>query len=291
MTKMRIYTFSLIFIFLLSSNNSLFAQEKVKLEYNFKAGDKLNYTVNIDGNVNVQVRQEGKAASPQNSAKMKGNFSYVQEIKNVNPQDKTIEIQINYGKSKMETIIGEQVIPNADVNALEGKSAILSLAKNGEVKSFKLPEQLPASMQNADFRNMFAVFPEKELRIGESWLRDAESKDEENELFSTQYVTHAKYTLSGIEKKGAHNCAKVQLESTTQSFSKPKSADLNLGGTVDGKVSGVIFYDLTSGYVVYSDLETKIINEVTTQGKVEAESQSAIKTLIQTSLRTVTQLE
>ncbi len=271
----------------------------VKLEYNFKAGDKLNYQMDIDGEMTVQVKAEKGNALPAKKAKIKGQFNYTHEVKAVNPKDKIAQIHVTYGKSYMNTIIGNQVVPNPDVSELAGKTAVVMVNKSGEVKGYEAPKELPLSLQNVDYRKMFAEFPGNELRIGESWIRDSESSEEKNENFSMHYVTYSKYTLLGIEERDGYKCAKVRLEVSTNSYTKSKKSALPLNGQVQGEVEGVIYYDLIKGYVVYSDLHTKINNEVVTLGESEEkdkekkddkEGPAKITTILITHLHTVTKL-
>lgn len=282
MKKMAILFFLAVFIFSCAGNT--FAQEKVKLAYNFKAGDKLNYQMVIDGEIGVEIIPEGSKVSSKNTAKMKGNFNYSYEVKEIIPGDNTVKINVTYGKSELNTIIAEQIIPNADVASLEGKVATILLSKSGEVKKFELPKGVPPALQNADFSKMLIAFPANELRIGESWVKDAESSRQETDLFVTTYSGHAKYTLAGVEQRGSYKCAKVKFESVNNSFTKSKKPDVNLDGKVEGMTEGVIYYNLANGYVIYSELNTKIKNETVTQLKPKEDKKEEKKPIIATMI-------
>ncbi|MFH2137618.1 MAG: hypothetical protein ABII88_03820 [Candidatus Omnitrophota bacterium] len=286
--------FFIIFTLLLCSVVFAQKQDKVKLEYDFKVGDYRNYQLKVDGKVEVAVKPAVGKELPKNTANMQGAFTYIQEVKEVDGLSKTAKISVTYSNASMNTIIGGQVIPNADVSSLAGKVAVLTVADDGQVKTYEVPEGLSLSMQNADFSRQFVEFPKHELRIGESWFRQDESANDESENFSSKHTTSSKYTFLEIVKKGNYDCAKVSLESQTNSYTKSKKSKLVLNGVVKGEVSGIIYYDLASGYVVYSDLRTSLNNKIVTKSTTEkgiAETETgAITTILETELRTVTEL-
>lgn len=288
----------IVFLSILFLSGVVFAQEaeKVKLEYNFKVGSKFNYKMNIDGDVTVGITQPDGQKLPQNKAKLRGEFLYEQQIISVDPRDKSASISVIYGPCYMDTIIGESTIPNADVPALEGKKAMIIVTRTGEVKEYKMPEALPSSLKNADFKKMFVTFPDHTMRVGESWIRD-DSQDQKTANASVKSVTHSKYTFLGREKKSGYECAKVKFESKTDTQTKTDRGLADLDGEVKGSVDGLIYYDLDTGYIAYSDLETKIDNKIETEQKQpESKEKEAARTNgkmithVNTYLHTITQL-
>ncbi|MBU4304322.1 MAG: hypothetical protein KJ893_01650 [Candidatus Omnitrophica bacterium] len=267
------------------------AQEKIKLQYDFKSGQKRSYQMKIEGNVAVEIVPENGMAVPKNSAKIEGLFSYIQEVVGVDPESKIATIKIIYQKSGMHTIVNNKMIPNADVAQLEGKVAEVTVARSGEVKNFRLPEGLPLSLQNADFRNMFTVFPERELRVGESWIRNSETVNEENENFTTNDTANTTYTLLGLEQKGKYRCAKVKVESKISTITKSRKQELMVDGNAQGRVDGVAYYDIDSGYVVYSEMKSSISNKIVTgQNAQGGQVTERMSTSVETDLKTITEL-
>jgi len=273
---------------------SVQAQEKIKLRYDFKAGRKLNYEVTIEGDVNIEVDPSDGRQIPKNSAKLQGKFVYTHEIASVNSDGTLAEINVIYGQSYMNTIVNNQVIPNTDVPHLNGKIARVTVTNEGKIKDFKLPEGLPASLQNADFKKMFLIFPDRDLRIGESWMENSESVNDDNENFTITNTLNSTYTLIGVEKKGGYECAKVKVLASTSTITKSKKPQVKLNGKAQGRVEGIIYFELDSGHIVYSDLDTKINNEVVTQppqdGKNQNEAGPEVTTILDTNLKTVTKL-
>ena len=132
--------------------------------------------------------------------------------------------------------------------------------------------------------------------LGESWIRD-DSKDQKTGNSSIKSTTYSKYTFLGVEKKSGYKCAKVKFESKTDTRTKTKRGLADIDGTVKGTVDGVIYYDLASGHIVYSDLEIKINNRIETQQKQpeskekqEIETKGKMITVVNTYLHTVTQV-
>ncbi len=291
---MKIFS-KLIFISILMLNTvSVQAQENIKLKYDFKAGRKLNYEVIINGDVNIEVKPSDGKHVPRNSAGMQGKFAYTHEIASVSGDGTLAEINVIYGQSYMNTIVNDQVIPNTDVPHLNGKIARVTVTNEGKISDFELPEGLPASLQNADFKKMFLIFPKRGLRVGESWIESSESVNDDNENLSITNTLNSTHTLLGIEKKGGYECAKVKVLTTTSTITKSKNARVKFNGKAQGRVEGIIYFELDSGHIVHSDLNTKINNVVVTQaaqdGKNQNEDVPEITTILDTNLKTVTKL-
>ncbi|MCK4995048.1 MAG: hypothetical protein KAS13_08415 [Candidatus Omnitrophica bacterium] len=280
-------------IFMLSTV-SVQAQEKIRLKYDFKAGRKLAYEVLINGDVDIEVKPSDGGQIPKNSARLQGKFSYTHEVTSVNDDGVLANINVIYGQSYMNTIVNNQVIPNTDVTYLKGKIARVTVTSDGKIKDFELPVGLPASLQNADFKKMFLIFPNRNLRVGESWIENSESVNDDNENFSITNTLNSTHTLLGIEKKYGHECAKVKVLASTSTITISKSAQIKLDGKALGKVEGIIYFELDSGYIVYSDLNTIINNVVVTQPAQDEKNQkdkaSKITTILDTNLKTVTKL-
>lgn len=289
--KKRIICFTLVMPLLFAAHLLAQEQDKVKLEYNFRSGAKFHYKMRIDGNVEIVVTPPTGVSLPKNEAKLQGLFEYTQYITFVNPKDKSAQIDIIYGDCSMNTIVDDKAIPNPDVPALKDKKATIEVAKSGEVLNYQMPDGLPLSMQKTDFKRMFVAFPERELRIGESWIDDAGAQPEHKEGLDKKISSVATYTFVGIEKRGGYKCAKIKFESRTDSYSKSKAAFTSIETKVEGRVDGFIYYDTNSGNIVYSDLSTKINNVVATQEKEEEAKEAGISsTRVDTYLRTITEL-
>ncbi|MBI4846739.1 MAG: hypothetical protein HY810_09775 [Candidatus Omnitrophica bacterium] len=287
-----IISISFLLFFICLSLKAVQAEDKILLKYNFQKGAQLNYQMRVDGEVAVEVIPEEDVPASKNFARIKGNFDYSHKITEYDANTKAAVIEINYGKSQMDTIVNDRVIPNADVARLEGKVATVKVAEDGEVIDFILPQGLPASMQNADFKNMFAAFPKRALRVGESWMKNSEAANDENENFNTKNIISSTYTLLAVEKKGKYQCAKVKFESVTNTITTSKKAELFLDGKVEGRVEGVVYYDLEKGNIVFSELNTKISNKVRMGGQASPGNvnQKAVTTIVDTDLKTIVEL-
>ncbi|MBU1042818.1 MAG: hypothetical protein KJ915_00255 [Candidatus Omnitrophica bacterium] len=285
-------TIFLIFTCVFCCVNTLRAEDKVKLKYDFQVGAKLKYNMKIDGDVNILVKQNGINAAPKNTAKMEGNFSYTHEITENRVADQTAKINVIYGQSEMNTIVNGQKIPNSDIPLLNGKIAVIDVGYNGQVKEYKLPDNLPASLQNADFKNMFTIFPNRTLSVGESWMENSEIVNDDNENYTVTNTVYLTRTLLGIEQKKSIECAKVKLVGNTITITKSKKPELKLDGKVEARIDGIVYYDLNRGYIVYSSIKNTINNVVTT-GQISGDAQQdskEITTILDTDLNTVVEL-
>jgi len=278
--------------FILSCLNTAQAEDKVKLEYDFQIGTKLKYAMTIDGDVIIKVNQNGVSAAPENTAKMQGSFNYSHEIIENNVRSEAAKINVIYGPSEMSTIVNGQKVPNNDVPLLNGKIAVIDVGYDGQVNGYKLPDGLPASLRNADFKNMFTIFPDRELRIGESWIENSETVDDDNNNYTVINTVNMSRTFVGIEQKKSIECAKVRVVGNTTTLTKSKKPELLLDGKVEARIDGIVYYDLNRGYIVYSSSKNKINNVVTT-GQVSLNPQieaKEITTILNTDLNTVVEL-
>ncbi len=284
MKKIPIIVF--ICTFILCSVNVLQAQDKIKLKYDFELGTKLSYSMKINGDVSIEVNPNSLNQVPKNTAKMIGDFTYTHEIANKDLKAKTTKLNIVYGKSQMYTIVNGQKIPNNDVPLLEGKVAVINVGDDGQVKDYELPADLPTSLQNADFKKMFVIFPDRFLRIGESWMENSETVNDNNENYTVTNTVNSTKTLIGIEKKGSIECVKVKVVGNTSTITKSKKPELKLNGQVEARSEGTVYYDLARGYIVHSEINNKINNVVTT-GQIDSKQ---ITTILNTDLSTVVDL-
>ncbi|MBU1087493.1 MAG: hypothetical protein KKD05_08250 [Candidatus Omnitrophica bacterium] len=285
-------TIFLIFAFIVCSVNVAQAEDKIKLKYDFQVGAKLKYSMKIDGDVTIQVNQNGMIAAPKNTAKMQGDFNYTHEITKNNAAEQAARINVIYGQSEMNTIVNGQKISNSDVPLLNGKIAVIDVGYNGQVIKYKLPDELPVSLQNADFKNMFTIFPDRFLRIGESWMENSETVNEDNENYLVINTVNLSRTLLGIEQKKSIECAKVKVVGNTTTITKSKKPQLKLDGKVEARIEGIVYYDLNRGYIVYSAIKNTINNVVTT-GQMSENFQTDAKeitTILNTDLNTVVEL-
>lgn len=290
MKKFPIIVF--IFSFILCSLSSVKAEDKIKLGYDFQVGARLNYSMRIDGDVTIQVNPDSINPIPKNTAKMDGNFLYTHEITEKNIETKTAKINVIYGLSEMSTIVNGQKIPNNDVPLLNGKIAVIDVGYDGQVKEYKLPADLPASLQNADFKKMFTIFPARELRSGESWMENSESVNDDNENYTVINTVNLTRTFVGIEKKKSIECAKVKVLGNTSTITKSKNPALSLNGKVEARIEGIVYYDLARGYIVNSSMKNTINNVVTT-GQINGDAEGVpkeITTILDTDLNTIIDL-
>ncbi|MFH1459505.1 MAG: DUF6263 family protein [Candidatus Omnitrophota bacterium] len=285
--KAKLYPVYIFFTFLFLSCTNLCAQEAVQLKYDFKIGEKTEYKLKIEGDVTVEINTQAGEATTKNSAKMDGVFLYTHEIVKVDEENKSAQLNVVYGKSYMNTVVQNNIIPNKDLELLAGKTAKVTLNSKGEVKDYILPKDLPGSLQNADFRKMFVVFPEHKLRVGESWIKSEENVDNKNENFKITNIVQNTYTFLGVEKKKGYACAKVKLESNTSGITESKDTQIIVEGKVEGNSEGIIFYDLNNGRVIYSQINTKVFNNTKTQ---ENKNSVPVVTNVDTVMTVITEI-
>ncbi len=275
---------------------TVFAQgeEPVALKYNFSEGTVNDFVMTVKGNVKVEISSNGKKIGNESAAEIESRFDYRHEVVESDDETGLSTIEITYGPAYMNTILNGQIIPNPDVPFIEGKTAVLVVNSKGEVESYTLPEEMPASLGAADFSRIFVKFPDKPLRIGEAWIADSESTTPgRNEQVLTHTVSRAEYTFVGREVKAGRQCARVRLNSKSDSSITSNDPALDLSGKVGSVVTGELLFDLDTGYPVCSETHTNINNRMETLAVTEngpEDGKSRIVTDMQTYLYTVIDL-
>lgn len=231
-----------IFILVMFVMTSLsFAQtwpSSVQLEFKGKAQDVNFYVVKMTGT--SQITNE-------NGEKRSANMLVDIEIK-----QKIMNVAIN-GTLDMSTVVtkGNSTV-NGNVTELPnvGQTLLMKLSRRGKV----LKVQGDIDKQQVDFENMQITFPDRALKIGDSWT----SKVKVNPNYPVPM--EAKYTLTGFRKVANHPCATIK----TDIYIKTTNAKVNENMKV--KATGNIYFDYLAGKIVKNTLNTKMFMKVLTSG-------------------------
>ncbi|RKY37425.1 MAG: hypothetical protein DRP78_01115 [Candidatus Omnitrophota bacterium] len=279
--------FALVNISIFCLFHPVYAEDIAKLSYNFKQGDVFNYQLDIESESSMKIHSETSGDFPMNNTKMNGVFNYKQIVKQVN-EDGTIKMNVVYGKCSMNAVIDEKSMPNPDIADMEGQEAELVLAKNGKIEEYGV---LTDALKNVDFNQLFTVFPEGELHIGESWSQKVNNpkKQMENGFF-VESTTNIKYTLKAIQEKDGLKCAKVQVAGTMNSSTESDRGDTVISGETNSTITGLNYYNLAKGCIVSSDLKTDLKNIVTNTPKEQTEENVLTTTELNAALHTITKL-
>lgn len=140
-----------------------------------------------------------------------------------------------------------------DMQNIKGKKTRAEMAKTGKIIK-EAPADTSKSANSSSSLNMFAnasmsMLPEQSVGIGEKWqgISNDTTRSSDGRVI---YKKNIEYILSGIEKKGKHDCLKIIFKGTLEMSGtmKQMGRDIVMEGT--GETSGSFWFDVASGILV-----------------------------------------
>ncbi|HTM93618.1 MAG TPA: DUF6263 family protein [Flavisolibacter sp.] len=207
------------------------AEETVFLKFNFQKGRTYNYTMSFD------MSQKRGDQERRNTMKWNYDMQVIDEkagIKTIKTTYKRIEMAMNMGGQKMEFSSEKEVdamdfmqLPSRMFKIVKGKSFTMQVNEKGEVVSVtgfdkigeavvneaNLPEEMkPMLRQNFQqrfnddavkqmFSQSFAIFPNKPVKIGDSWKTNTNiMKEEISTVYTVKNIKGNRVFLTGVSK-------------------------------------------------------------------------------------------
>ncbi len=266
----RLFWIGLLVIFSLPF---VIAQEKVTLEYKFKEGQTLYMLVAIQGQVSIQLPEsvQQEAMSPAFPISMALIVS-----------QKTLKVYSD-GAADMEYkfVDGKIYMMGQEISLLEQQQQLpqtirLRIGKKGNIIKLLTPistQQAPGIVGIGFDPNMFInnlsqvpVLPEQEVGIGDKW----ELKMDIDLAPLGKFNILSKMSLTGFEKVGDRNCAKIAIDVPPFPFqlnipmampgAVPQEQEvptLPMNGQMEMK--GDMLFDYQNGYMVSQTGRLKMI--------------------------------
>lgn len=257
-------TFLLAFGLTLSEGRKF--PDSVRLVYKPEAGTSTTYKMEVRASAKlIGMEEETYPAVPQESTTF-GKFIFFDKILDVTPEGK-IEEELTYSDVElgMEVNGRRQNLPFA--NRLEGKSILMEIDKDGRVISTKGLDQFSEELKDLRIQDMYIqfrpIFPDRELKVGDSWDNRTESAIPIESMLNRTKVEE-KYTLSGFKERGNSLCAviRVKLEIYTIGKTVKKERGVDIDVDMEGKGEGEMLYAFKDSRLLSSQIDLDLTSRI-----------------------------
>lgn len=234
----------------------MLGESSIVLAYEMKPGEKLRYKTEVFSE--QSVKEDGQAPQEFTS---KIEMTMVQEGKKVGP-DGSMEVEVSIVEGTIEREGQSANLPTV------GQVITIVMKKNGEIvrTSVSFPFSQPA-------------FPEKQLKINDSWTADSQMDiplfdDEGKEAGTKKANLTYYYTLGGVEQQRGYEVAVINVNCPETTIELTEDTTQSISAT------GTTYFSHTSGRLVKSQVSTKTeikapSSRVGTKIKVVVELQEA----------------
>jgi len=229
------------------------AQEKFSLSYKmekgktyrFKQDNKIETTQEMGG-------QEMKMNADENS-------TIIYDILDVNP-DGSMSLIYKYDDAKLK-MKGMGRDTTMDMKNMQGKKIRAEMSKTGRVTKETRADTAKNAKASPSL-NMFANtsfprLPEQPVGIGEKWSGITSDTTHSDEGLVV-YKKNIEYILSGKEKKGTHDCMKINFKGTFEVNGTMKQMGMDIAMEGTGETSGSFWFDAASGLLIEDGTITAI---------------------------------
>jgi hypothetical protein len=240
--------------------------ESVRLVYKPEAGTSSTYKMEVKASAKlIGMEEETYPAVPQESTTF-GKFIFSDKILDVTPEGKILE-ELTYSDVELEMEVNgrRQNLPFA--NRLEGKSILMEIDKDGRVISTKGLDQFSEELKDLRIQDMYIqfrpIFPDRELKVGDSWDNRTESAIPIESMLNRTKVEE-RYTLSGFKERGNSLCAviKVKLEIYTIGKTVKKEEGVDIDVDMEGKGEGKILYAFKDSRLLSSQIDLDLTSRI-----------------------------
>lgn len=235
---------------------NLFPQEAYNLQYKFSNGKAYVYK----NETALQSTQEVMGQEMKFSTTSQSEMRF--QVNNV-AENGDAELMISFDSLLVRTsMMGRDT--TLDVSSLIGKRSKATVTSLGQVKNYEMIDTVDEKYQMMSVSHQasqfFAELAGKKIKEGETWnnSRIDTIKNMGGSIIDT--IEYA-YTLAGKESKLGHECFKIPFTSNLKMHGKGnmQGMDLFIEGT--GKSTGTVYFDASSGLLIYS--ETNMDNDMT----------------------------
>ncbi len=228
-------------------------EKTTKFIFKFNVGDEHRY----------QLIQDSTTATEFMGRKMEmpstTDITLTQKVENVNQGE--IHLVLTYDSFDMEMNVGGKEIPGTMGEKMVGQSISMKLRENGEIIEPQgiqsmVALQGPSSDVSSMFFSLYPIFPDRALKVGESWTQN-------QEMDQTQMgvTIENKYTFARREEKKGYKCAVIDF-TLTMSVESTGEAQMKMEG--NGTGNGTIYFAYEKGLIVESGVELDMTMAIST---------------------------
>jgi len=247
----------LIASFLLVNFSNAYAQKSVALEYNVNEGDKYKFVTDVDMDISFEAMGQTMTMVSVMAVEMSSEVNKVDNneifqnliIDRITMNQKVMGMEINYDSEDSSTYnsgMGAQL--GAEMNKVIGEAINIIMDNHGNVKNIDVSNVTNESItNNITSGNLFAVYPDGKIKVGDSWNTDIE------QLEDSDMNIHVKYTLLKVSRKHAT----IGVEGLL-SAKEVEGQDINLDGTTVGEM----VVDKKTGMLISSVIDLEMAMDI-----------------------------
>lgn len=262
-------------------------------------------SIDIDIHLEMDNSQKVLAVDEEGTADLE--LSYDRLIEKITSAGQTMEIIADKDATIMRQngkVIYDSTAPESEgrpspFEGLIGQSMTMKVTKTGKILEVKGLEGLKRLMPQLDIQEMIKqsqpAFPEKEVRIGESWIQKTEFPLPQ---IGKPVTVETKYTLRGFEKVKGYNCARIEVKMDVLltglgldvPLGEPQTEVRMVIDRLSQKMEGMLYFAHKEGKLVKSDQDMDMSMEMTTKMK-RAGEETEMKTKMDMKMKVVMELQ
>ena len=241
-------------------------ERATKFTLKFNVGDEHSYELNQDSSSKTEFMGR-KVEMPSRTE-----ITLTQEVKKVDQG--TADIKLTYDSFNMEMNVGGKEIPGTMGDEMVGKSITMRIRDNGEIiepqgiKSM-VTLQGPSSDVSSMLFSLYPTFPDRKLKVGESWTESSETPQSEMGV-----AVESQYTFVRREDRKGYKCAVIDF-TISMNIRVKGEEEINIEGSGTGK--GTCYFAYGKGLLVESTVELDMNMAIETPlGKIPTSTQQTI---------------
>ena len=240
--------------------------DSVRLVYQPEAGTSTTYKMEVKASAKlIGMEKEIYPNVPQES-KTFGRFIFSDRILDVTPEGK-IQEELTYTDVQLEIEVDgmRQKLPFAD--KLKGRKLLMETDRDGRVSSIKGLEEFSEELNDLRIENMYTqlrpIFPDKELKVGDSWDNRTESAIPIGDMLVRTKIEE-KYTLSGFKERGNNLCVVIGVNLVIYTIGKTvkKERGVDIDIDMEGKGEGKVLYAIEDSRLFSSRIELGLTSRI-----------------------------
>ncbi|MFH1454699.1 MAG: DUF6263 family protein [Armatimonadota bacterium] len=242
-------------VFALSSCTT--GPKEISLCYNLSKGDILNYDIEIENTMTMNIPIKGMETSPSVTMNMKAD--YTQRVFDIDKDGNiTMEGEITIKEAAMKQGDKVKPVPLKEKDKKPVKFR-MKMNKYGKTLEFNAEEGDNKFLKINDMMNNISGFaPEHPIKVGQTWKKNQKIEFPVKGINPMTVDYNMDYIFEKIEKFNDTNCALITINGTFDEQLAPKDKKEELKRedfdvTVNGKLNGKIYWGIKRGIPVKMD--------------------------------------
>ncbi|MCX6281866.1 MAG: hypothetical protein NTU51_07880 [Bacteroidetes bacterium] len=235
----------IVTVVLVMVNVQVRAQEKFNLSYKMEKGKTYRYSQ--DNNIETTQEMGGQEMKMNTSAHSMLKY----DIESVSA-DGTMSLVYSYDEVNFH-MKGMGRDTTMDMKDKANKPVWAKLTNLGKLTKEPSKDTAKAGKSSISMGTLatvnFTKLPDHEVGIGEKWSRVSTDTNDMGEG-QIVYKKNIEYVLTGKEKKGTHDCVKIEYKGSMEITGKMKQMGMDLAMEGSGDMSGTVWFDPALGLMI-----------------------------------------